>query len=339
MAFQVHVHRFRTLAIIGIVGAHTLHNFDWDNNPFYFSLFDALFNESSIWFFFIAGYLFQHLSGRFDLAEFWRKKLSFVVAPYLLISLPALVASLFLLPQEMPAGFYAKPVGEQAVLFLVTGKHLAPLWFVPTIMIIFLLAPLLVRADRARWPYWALILLLPLSSYLGRDGLQIHLGLSAYWGSLGKAAYLLAPFVAGMACSRYRHAVQAFVRQNFAAWSVMTVVLFGWCLFLLHVQGIHFFAWKLAAAPLILLLLQQPVAAALDRFHLVGHYSFGIFFLHGYLLAALKLTGPQWPAIDHALWPVAPYAVLVALVCLTCVIMVQISHRMLGERSRIVVGA
>ena len=64
--FLSHIHNFRAYAIIGIVGAHSLHAFVWNDHPYMFRFFDTLFNQSSVLFFFIAGFMFQFLSRRFE---------------------------------------------------------------------------------------------------------------------------------------------------------------------------------------------------------------------------------------------------------------------------------
>ena len=55
--YQQHIHVFRGVAIIFIVFAHTIPSLDWTDWPLTGKLIDAVANQSSIFFFFIAGYL------------------------------------------------------------------------------------------------------------------------------------------------------------------------------------------------------------------------------------------------------------------------------------------
>ena len=63
--FLNHIHNYRAVAILGVVATHALQNFHWPSESLVFSGLNFIFNETSIWFVFIAGFLFQHLSGKF----------------------------------------------------------------------------------------------------------------------------------------------------------------------------------------------------------------------------------------------------------------------------------
>jgi surface polysaccharide O-acyltransferase-like enzyme len=291
MAYQKNIHRFRSVAIIGIVLAHSLHGFTWAEDDLRFRVLNTLANESSIWFFAIAGFLFQHLSGRFEYRGYLAKKAKNVLVPYLIISIPALIGSLAFYDQGMVAGFDDQPLITQIFLFLVTGKHLAPLWFVPTIGLIFLITPLLLQADRARWPYLLLIGLLPLSLWLGREGLLLHTGLNGNWSSLSKAVYLLPVFLFGMACCRYEAKLMVLVAKWKWALLAATSAVFANVVMTSNFTHIHgLFAFKILCVPLFLYALQSPKATILDRLSVLGHTSFGIFFIHCYFLVALRLA-------------------------------------------------
>ena len=120
----------------------------------------------------------------------------------------------------MPAGFEDKNVVEHIFFFLITGKHLAPFWFVPTISIIYLFAPLLIRADRAMRPYYALPVLLGMSGALGRDGILNITHLGGYFSPVSKVIYLFPGYFFGMFCSRFREPV------------LQMVIVWGWPLIL-----------------------------------------------------------------------------------------------------------
>ena len=79
--YQQHIHVFRGVAIIFIVCAHTIPSLDWSENPVLGRVIDALVNQSSIFFFFIAGYLFQHLSERFNFGKYIFQKFKTVIVP------------------------------------------------------------------------------------------------------------------------------------------------------------------------------------------------------------------------------------------------------------------
>lgn len=332
------IHNFRTVAILGIVGAHSLHNFDWSENILVFNSFDTLFNESSIWFFFIAGFLFQYLSKNYDTKHYYVTKIKNVIIPYLILSIPAIIASLTFVVQEMPVGFEGKSVIEKIFLFLITGKHLAPFWFVPTISIIYLFAPLLIAADKVKWPYYALPALLFMSALLGRDGFLEITRLGGYFSSISKAIYLFPVYFAGMFCSQYRDAVGRKVAVWH--WPILLAAMIAFLGQVNYPQAViqYIFVFKVITSVLLVHYLNQYGKIALSKISYVGTASFGIFFIHGYFLAATKiiLERLSGSAVLHANILLL-FGYIVAMTAISCLIL-WIAQKLLGERSRMVVG-
>jgi probable poly-beta-1,6-N-acetyl-D-glucosamine export protein len=262
-----------------------------------------------------------------------------VLLPYLVVSIPALIGSLTIYDQGMVAGFDQQPLLMKIWLFLETGKHLAPLWFVPTITLIFLVAPLLLWVDTRRWPYLSLLLLIPLSAWLGRDGLLVQLGLNGNWSPVAKAAYLLSAYIFGMGCSRYYAQAIAFVAHW--KWPLLGAVLALFALTALNTGAIHksgLFSYKILAAPLLLYALSRPQAAWIDRLSLLGHASFGIFFVHCYFLVAIKMGLGL-----IGLPPLLPGSVVSVLAMTTLVLALsllalQAAQTLLGRSCRYLVG-
>lgn len=338
--FQHHIHVFRAVAIMLIVCAHTVPSLDWSQNPLTGRVLDAIANESSIFFFFIAGYLFQHLSARFQYKAYLNQKLRTVIAPYLLLSIPALIVFTAVVPREsMWPWFYTIPVWEQVALFLLTGKHLAPLWFVPTITIFYLAAPLLLWIDRrATVLYWLIVPLLMLSIYLGRDG---------PYGPIDKAIYLLPIYLMGMAFSHFQGQAEALVSRAWLPLLVATLVGF---------TG-HILDWQ--EPPYYLMVMKAPMALLLTiallkwhhffgkRLDYIAHISFGIFFIHAYFISGLKvftvyMLHDRFYAGEGAadLPGTFPVFIVYALAVLfISVIIIRLTQKIFGQHSRMIIGA
>ncbi len=339
-SFQHHIHVFRGVAIMLIVIAHTLPSLDWTQHPVTGRFMDALANESSIFFFFIAGYLFQHLSGRFNFKSYMKQKLKTVILPYLILSVPALIIFTQLVHREgMWPWFYTLPVWQQVSLFLLTGKHLAPLWFVPTITLFYLVAPLLIAIDR-RAPklYWAILPLWALSIYIGRDGPL---------GPIDKAIYLLPTYLLGMAFSHWREKAETLSERFWLPLAVVAAI---------GMAG-HTLEWPVP--PHYLMLMKVPMALLLTvglkrwahvfgkRLDYIAHVSFGIFFIHAYFISAIKVAtvylmhgrmyaGEGASDLPGNLPMLLAYAGT-ALVCSLAII--WCAQKVLGSRSRMIVGA
>lgn len=339
-SFQQHIHVLRGVAISLIVIAHTLPSLDWRASPRMEGWLDALGNQASIIFFFIAGYLFQHLSPRFHYRSYLWQKLRTVILPYLILSVPALIVFTVLTHrQHLFPGFYDMPVWKQIGIFLLTGKHLAPLWFVPTITLFYLAAPLLLWVDR-RQPrlYWLILPLLVLGACIGRGG-QL--------GPLNYALYLLPVYLLGMVFSHHsERALQLVGRWRLPLLAVMLLCGTG-----------HALDW--AEPPYWLLPSKVAMALlltwALSRWHgKIGHrldeiadLSFGIFFIHAYFILALKLIavyvleGRVYNGVGEQGIPgnLFTFLVYAGLVMLVSVLVLRLARRVFGARSRMIVGA
>lgn len=338
--FQHHIHVFRGVAIMLIVCAHTVPSLDWTENPITGRVIDAIANESSIFFFFIAGYLFQHLSARFRYSSYLKQKLKTVIVPYLILSVPALVIFTVVVQREnMWPWFYTIPIWEQVAMFLITGKHLAPLWFVPTISLFYISAPLLLALDRrAPWLYWLILPLLVLSIYLGRNG---------PYGPIDKAIYLLPTYMLGMAFSHFQEQAESLVKRFWIPLLLASMI---------GMAG-HVLEWE--EPPSYLMIMKIPMALlltiALLRWHhvfgkrldYIAHISFGIFFIHAYFISALKVgtvyalhgklyAGDGAAEISGTL-PI--FLVYASLVLFISVFVIRFAQNFFGKKSRMVIGA
>jgi peptidoglycan/LPS O-acetylase OafA/YrhL len=324
----VHIHNFRGLAIVLIVVTHTLSVFNWSDSPFLIRVLKYALANGTIFFLFISGYLFEHLSGRFAVPAYWKQKARYVVLPYFIVSIPALVLFTSVMRRpEIRQGFYDQPVALQLLEFLVTGSHLAPFWFIPTIVCFYAVAPLILRLTRPDASFWVLPLLFLLPFWLGRSANPALTML-----------YYLPIWVLGMALCRFRGVLEPRLK---AAWPIMLLVAAALAgLEFETTRGTHSVLGYFQKTALILtffgLLLSWGQGAS-RWFGLAGTLSFGIFFLHSYFISAGKIVlqkafgyTPAGSVIGVALASVLAVAVT-ALV-------VDFLRQRLGQRSRLVMG-
>jgi peptidoglycan/LPS O-acetylase OafA/YrhL len=345
--FQRHIHSFRAIAITAVVAQHCTNSVVWDQGSSVHSVLAAGIFGASIWFTFISGFLFQYLSPRFTTAKYLKAKLRNVIAPYLIMSIPALVISAFVIHQDsVPPSFYDLPGWQRIALFVLTGKHLAPFWYIPVIAIFYLGGALFVRMDRAKWPCLLLIPLAIASATLGRDGfqglLQRQMGDDVLWAPVGHAAYLLAPYLFGMFCSRYQDRI-----LNMTAEEINLLLAIALIAFAINVHYFHgeesdaaLFVFKMATCPLLLWGTYRLSDAISDRMATIADYSFGIYFVHGYILAAVNMIAPYTIlGTVLAYGGMAAWLVLLASVLMACTFIITSSKRyLLGTSSRLVMG-
>jgi len=325
--FRRDIHRLRGLALVLILVIHAVRLFDHSVRYPIFLPMSMLGGNATVLFLFISGYLFRHLSDRFRPRAYLVRKLRYVMAPYLLWSLPAVALALAGLAEAPRMVFADYPAPVQALLLLVTGQHLLPFWFLPTLFLFYLCGPLFIRLDRDGRVYWLLPLLVVLSVVVPRD--------MAFPPQ--SFVHLFSVYLAGMYCSRYRVRVLDFVGRY--GWLIASLVLglVAWEYAILDVWRHNplNFLHKLLLCPLLLWVLDRvPVWGGRLLDYLAG-ISFGLFFVHYYWIRGFQLVLGR----DGLPLPDVPLAALyVTALLLVSVATVEAVRRLSGRYSRMVVG-
>ncbi len=337
-SFEQNVHICRGVAILLIVSAHTIQSFDWTGNEMIARIIDAFCNQASAIFFFIAGYLFQALSYNFDTKKYYISKVKNVLLPYLIVSLPALYIYTHIIQRpDMYAGFYDTSFIYQVFFFLITGKHLAPLWFVPTITLFYVVGPLLLKLDRYKAFYFIIPPLLAIALYLGRDGSL---------GPINKAIYLVPAYLFGMAFSHYRDYWYKLFTKYWLLFAAASVACYVAIILDYGNPPYLQVGFKMMLAGLFLIGLKKYGYLIGSRLDYIAHISFGIFFVHGYFIGAMRMiygyANSGVLTMDNSSLlqgNVLVYLVYTAVVVALSVFSIWIVQLAIGHRSRMVVGA
>jgi peptidoglycan/LPS O-acetylase OafA/YrhL len=337
-----HVHLFRGIAIILVVGAHCWPAFGWAVEQTAGLL--LVFDNVTVLFMFISGLLFQHLSESFRYPRYLGHRLSIVVLPYMIVSVPAVLMAVFVTHRDAVWPWvYRMPAWEEILFFYATGKHLAPLWFIPMMTLFIFSAPLFIWIDRKNLYPVLLPVTLALAVMLGRDSVQ------GPWNVLGKALYMLPAYLAGMYFSRHRTLCEAWCTRHRILLAVALVLLS------LAIIGNIFpvsdlaILQKLVLAGLLLVTVKQLRMPGVVENTLakIADLSFAIYFVHGYVITAsrifyLKLFGaPTATVVPAGIFPPSVPGLLldIALVLLISVGLIGIARRILGKHSRVLIGA
>lgn len=330
--FLGYIHFFRALAILFIVCGHTIDTFSWNNESLERTLRIFVCN-GSVLFVFIAGYLFQHLSGKFSALNYYRTKIKNVIVPYLIISVPAIIAFVLFFPRDnMWDGFYDNSWWQQVILFYLTGKHLAPLWFIPMIAIFYLVAPLLIKADRNALVY----ILLPFM-VVGVGVISMNRGLP-----LQNFIYFLPVYLLGMFCSHYRLKLNPLIKSIvFLLVSAGLVLVFGvYELFYSDdTMGYENYLQKLAMSLFFLGLFIRFNEHLTSKFvGRIADTSFGVFFIHSYFITAGRMAYQHIMGVPPA-GNIFIYLLMGFGTLLFCVYLITLAQRIFGPRSRMLVGS
>jgi len=332
IVFLGYIHSFRALAILFIVAGHSIDFFAWpEESAATERLLRILISNGSVLFVFIAGYLFQHLAAKYQTKKYFAAKLKNVILPYFLVSIPAITIFIFFITRETVwQGFYDNPQWLQAFYFYITGFHLAPLWFVPMITLFYLVAPLLVFADKHKHFYWILPATIILSCFVSR-GLP-HQSFIHFF-----SVYLL-----GMFCSHYKDKVNDILSKppllSLLALLIVTLVAIEYYFMQGTMTYVNYLQKITMSVFFLGLLIRLGEKIDYKIIHTIANASFGVFFIHSYVLTGskmliLKLFGEK-TAGNLLLYPLITLAVL-----MSCVGIIVIMQKTLGRKSRYLVGS
>ncbi len=330
--FIRYIHHFRGVAIIYVVAAHIL--VKWPENSIVSRAMDVVWQNSTILFLFIAGYLFQHLSDKFEYKDYLIKKFQNVICPYLILSIPVILHRV--VNQDLPGftldihpDFGSWPKWEQAGYYLLHGAHLQPLWFIPMISLYYLIAPVLLYIDRHPRYYYSLIPLFILSLVVQRSVLS---------DTLIMAVHFLSVYVFGMFLSHYKEeflewAKKYWVPMTLAAFGVLVATYFATPELYDRFDFTHkvlfcgvfiYWLWRL----------EKYIPRWVDT---LATLSFGIFFVHYFfvlLLRALSNRVLQQEVPGNIL----TWTISFVLVMVMAVYFLKAAQKVLGKKSKYFVG-
>lgn len=339
--FLPHIHRMRGLAMLLVIGAHCWPEFDWSATERL--RMAVLFENVTVIFMAISGMLFVHLSAGFDYRRYLMHRFRIVLSPYFFMSLPAIMVAIFFVHRSAVWPWvYDLPVWQQFLFFLATGKHLAPLWFIPMMTLFILAAPLFVRIDRHDLYHWLLPPTLVAGTLLGRDSIG---GMAGIWG---KAIFMLPAWLAGMAYARHRAVIEPWAARRIG-WIAGAVAITSVALVIQPEWIDSSLVQKLALALLLVTLLRgMPLPVAVDRgLGRIADWSFGLYFTHGYVITAFRtIYAPMAPmsAADVGNGVIFPATLIglvanIVLVTGASMALIAIGKRLLGRHSREIIGA
>ncbi len=228
---------------------------------------------------------------------------------------------------------------------LITGKHFGPFWFIPMISLIYLLAPLLLYLDRSSWFYryvFPLLFVAGLFSYRFGHNSSVF---ESLW-------YFLPVYGFGMAASHYRE----YITERGYVFLVPLTILYGVITYLeitdtlaigktyaygesMKANAYLFNFGKLKASALciiLLVLLHQLQRFKAPLWGVLASYSFGIFFVHLYVIRVLEmvLSKLNVAVTFNSVFYLIHAGVIVSI----CLVIVKIVKFVTKQRSRYFIG-
>jgi probable poly-beta-1,6-N-acetyl-D-glucosamine export protein len=319
----------------------------WPQASTFNSVLTFALNSSTILFVFISGFLFHHLhKDNLNLQSYWSKKLLYVLCPYALVSIPALIDKLFFEGDAIWMTPFYKSLSDlgKIVFLLATGKHSGPFYFIPMISLIFLLGPLLFYFQKQRLFQWLAPILVLLGMFTFSYG---------YYASLAESLlYFLPVYLFGMWASKNKD----WVLSLSTGWLVLLVIAYATIFTLeltgiLHPQHLEFFEpeptfftpifnlskLKVMLSALVLLVLFYRYGQSNYIFHWLGNYSFGIYFVHIYFINAAERTFDYLQVSRDQ--GILGYLTFLVFVVAASAFTVYVTKRLFPHASRMLVGS
>lgn len=324
----------RSFAIVGIVACHCQDLFDL-SDPVRSDAMNMLTRHMNVVFVIVSGFLFQYLSSRFDYGRYLKSKATNVIAPYIVCSAPAILLYLSGLKAMPEIADAAAPQNgiDLVVTLLLTGKAIAPYWFIPMACIFFLMAPVWKLIDQN--PRWFLIIpvLLCVSAMTGRSFGDVN--------PFQNALFYAPAYMIGMATSHFRETLLPWLARLSLPLMLSVVA----ALLLRSVPDVVDFAAFVSkilfALGLIGWLSQARPARSGDGFNkdalAIGESSFGIYFVHYYIIAALNMLIMSG-SIGRPQGFLAFIALLAAVTAASVMIVLTVQMAF-GRSSKMIVGA
>lgn len=339
VSFLRYMHNFRGLAILFIIAGHISNDLYWGDNVKIKVFYQSILQNGTVYFIFIAGFLFQHLSAKYQYKTYLSKKIQYVILPYLIVSAPIIfLRATNRLPNiDWFDTFFSNwPLLGKILMYLVTGAHLRPFWFIPMIAIFYIISPILIWIDKHPKTYWILPFLLTLSVVVPKP-----------YGNCNpfqSFIHFLAVYVLGMFSCHYRERLFTVVEKILPLMSLGVIVLLGLEVGIdprpMYLNIIH----KSLLCLIVLYGLQRIDKHIPDRVHAwlnnLANLSFGIYFLHDYfLLTYFKVIRSYWG--ENNIWTQANlliFSMLITVAAGLSIVSILVVKKLLGKKSRFVVG-
>ena len=296
--FFKEINLFRAFAIVFVVFAHcsNLLVFSFNKNTINYNVIVYFFSGSTTFFVFISGFIFHFKQSKgFDFFQFFQKKLKFIFLPFLFFSqIDILYYSICLLASYLLNFSYDSSLltNYNYLNTLLFGHSFMPigLWFVPVILFIYLISPMLIFLTRLSNNniFFILLLLFFISMFIHRNFDNNFIGI------LRNIIYFIPFFILGM-----------FFSKNYEGFKITSPFIYIWLFLLIFISfylqckvgTITIFDGELRLSNLDFMVVQKLILTIVLFFLLskikeynfafintLAKFSFGIFFIHGIII-------------------------------------------------------
>lgn len=288
-----YMHNLRGFAILLVIYGHAVAALNSIDGIY---LIRDLLVNGTVLFVVIAGYFFSVVETRYTYKKYLFSKLKNVVFPYIFLSIPAIL--IYILGYKSHHTWVdidvlrQSSLIEQIIFYLTTGSHLGPLWFIPMIIVFYILFPFFKLIKYNPLFNFFIIISVVVSVFVGRPENNDN--------ALQSFIYFIPAYLIGI----YIHANKGFISSVSARSDIYLAACIIASLFLYSFFGYNSsidMCIKLLISIFSFGLFYKYLDFKLKFFGMLASISFYLFFVHGYLTGAARILLKKTNYIDNSL--------------------------------------
>jgi hypothetical protein len=275
---------------------------------------------------------------KFSYGKYIEKKLRYVVLPYLVVSLPAILSGLYF-SRHILLGLSTSSYISWSLV--VGGAVVAPLWFVPMIVLFFVVSPFFYWLSRSRLISLAAVIGIGLSLFSSRPIGDLNPFLSF--------VHFLGFYLLGVGFATNAGGIDKLLKKTWAGWVIIGLGIAGFFLAAhlydesaSQLNGFYdtfgaFNALQFGKLSLLIALFFGLEIFGNRKSRILSYLasvSFGMFFVHGFYVVLFYKVSQH---IRLAVSPMSLFAEI-ALVFFGSILTVDLIKRTTGKGSRYVIG-
>ncbi len=350
--FLGYLHSFRALAILKIVLGHAVAAVfiaaygTFDESAPIIIISEIFYHDSTIYFAIISGLLFSRVLKPKGYYKFYISKLKNIVLPYVFVTLVLTLIKIkfdYVSSFQDGIGYYASKVFKN----LIFGKANFALWYIPVLIVLYIVTPLLEflqRMNALTKAFFFFIMIMPL--FVSR--IQV---LTEYTLKIETMLYFIGAYAVGMYFgSDLESKLQLIKRYKYAIITAVVICTIILCYFYANkidmmgkvsLRESVFYIQKIGLALVFIMLFKRLGDEQPQWLIPIARDSFSIYFIHGTVLYAIShffmfIIGAK--AIAPLNIVLGAFILLVVSISISMII-VSLFKKIFGKNSRMIIGA
>ncbi len=350
--FLGYLHSFRALAILKIVLGHAVAAAfiaaygTFDESAPIIIISEIFYHDSTIYFAIISGLLFSRVLKPKGYYKFYISKLKNIVLPYVFVTLVLTLIKIkfdYVSNFQDGIGYYASKVFKN----LIFGKANFALWYIPVLIVLYIVTPLLEflqRMNALTTAFFFFIMIMPL--FVSR--IQV---LTEYTLKIETMLYFIGAYAVGMYLgSDLESKLQLIKRYKYAIITAVVICTIILCYFYANkidmmgkvsLRESVFYIQKIGLALVFIMLFKRLGDEQPQWLIPIARDSFSIYFIHGTVLYAIShffmfIIGAK--AIAPLNIVLGAFILLVVSISISMII-VSLFKKIFGKNSRMIIGA